>query len=135
MHKKTQQFTIPRPTGRGKAEGNHPFTTPPGYFENLASRVMDALPEDNTAKKTKQRRITWFLTMAAAACMAGAFFFINFSKGTSMEEQMKQSDFGAAMAQMTSTEDDSEEKYNQDMLNYALVDNSDVYCYLSGTGM
>lgn len=131
----------------------NPFTTPKGYFENLTERVMSQLPEEplseqqETACKTVElksskrsihrSRITWFITTAAAACIAGAIFFISTS-GPDLPQGTGTQSTQQALAQNTNNMDEDfgyDEQYSEEALNYALVDEADIYSYLSGAGM
>ena len=105
-----------------------PFTTPDGYFDQLTQRIMQQLPQSAPERPTSHRRIIWFFTTAAAACIVGALFFINFTpKSDSVQP--------APPYIATGPEDLYDEQFSQEALNYALVDNSDIYYYLSGADM
>lgn len=115
----------------------NPFTVPDGYFENLTARVMMNIPEmeaeekesENHAKivsmgprKSSRKWMGW--SIAAAACIAVAALFITIPKDSNGvgERRMAQTE--------TSATYDSE--YQEEMLEYAMVDNTDIYSYLSG---
>jgi len=142
-----QKFNI------NQLEKRNPFTTPKGYFENLTERVMSQLPEEPRAEQSqtasqvvelkshnraaKRSRITWFLTTAAAACMAGAIFWIT-SSGPDIQNGTGSQTTQQALAQNNTNmqEDDyGYDEYSEEALSYALVDEADIYSYLSGAGM
>ncbi|MBO7102976.1 MAG: hypothetical protein J6W02_04765 [Bacteroidaceae bacterium] len=115
----------------------NPFTVPDGYFENLTARVMANIPEveteekvsENNAKivsmeprKSSRKWMGW--SIAAAACIAVAALFITIPNKTD----------GVGVNQMAQTETSNsyDSEYQEEMLEYAMVDNTDIYNYLAG---
>lgn len=103
---------------------NRPFTVPEGYFEGLTARVMDNLPETSKVVALPTKKNTHWMqwTSVAAACVAGFVIFTHYNAG-SPKNDMK------AEAKTTVVYD---EQYQEDMMEYAMVDGNDVYNYLSG---
>ena len=112
-------------------KSSQPMRVPEGYFDNLTQRIMEQLPEvEETATKTvsltPQKRTRWIgWTVAAAACIALAVLFVPklWNSGTTLT--------GEETAQ-NNLENIYDEQYEEQMLEYAMVDNTDVYAYLSG---
>lgn len=118
--------------------GRYPFKVSDEYFDNLTARIMEQIPEDTpeeevSEKNTKlidihrnRRRNLWISTISVAASLILiATFALKFTPkpNTSPEqaEDMK--------AEYTT------ENYNEDLMQYAMVDNMDVYYYLSSSSM
>ncbi len=118
--------------------GRYPFRATDEYFDNLTARIMEQIPEDTpeeevSEKNTKlidihrnRRRNLWISTISVAASLILiATFALKFTPkpNTSPEqaEDMK--------AEYTT------ENYNEDLMQYAMVDNMDVYYYLSTSSM
>ena len=108
-----------------------PFTVPEGYFDNLTARIMENISAEETkiisiAPKKRSHWMQW--SGLVAACMVGAIVCVNvFNKSN-------HDDSSQLMSKMTTVETSYEESYQEDALNYAMVDYNDVYNYLSGTG-
>ncbi len=100
------------------------YNVPDGYFASLNDRIMSHVD----AEQTPTRRLSIWkqrpLRYAAAACVAGivvtlgAWFYTNNNSET---QQM------AEQAQPMELSDD----YVQQVMEYAMVDNDDIYRYLS----
>lgn len=111
---------------------HNPFTVPEGYFDNLTARIMEQIPETSkttlhTAELKPQKSRRWIgWTVAAAACVAVAALILNVPDSTTADVTTKQ---------VALLDDDSyayDEQYEQEVMEYAMVDNSDVYNYLAG---
>jgi hypothetical protein len=115
----------------------NPFTVPDGYFENLTARVMANIPEveaeekvgENNAKivsmEPRKSSRTWMgWSIAAAACIAAAALFITIPNKTN--------DVGVKQMAQTETSNSYDSEYQEEMLEYAMVDNTDIYNYLAG---
>ena len=118
-----------------------PFKTPEGYFDTLTQRIMENIPdedevqtEDSGTGKTRivslfkqntfsRQFIRW--TVAAAACIALVFIGI----------QVYNKDNDTRLANNEINSDNSEyfdDEYAEELLSYSMMDESDVYNYLSG---
>ncbi len=115
----------------------NPFTVPDGYFENLTARVMANIPEVETEEKVGENNAkivsmeprkssrTWMgWSIAAAACIAVAALFITIPNKTN--------DVGVKQMAQTETSNSYDSEYQEEMLEYAMVDNTDIYNYLAG---
>ncbi len=110
---------------------NH-FTVPEGYFDTLTSRIMSNIPaeETKTVSIAPRRKTGWMKwTGLAAACMAGAVIGINMINRTEISDEQPYA--GNAQAATYGYSSYSSE-YQEEMLDYAMVDYNDVYNYLSG---
>ncbi len=110
---------------------NH-FTVPEGYFDTLTSRIMSNIPaeETKTVSIDIRRKTGWMKwTGLAAACMAGAVIGINMINRTEISDEQPYA--GNAQAATYGYSSYSSE-YQEEMLDYAMVDYNDVYNYLSG---
>lgn len=112
-------------------DGRHPeaqpFRVPDGYFDSLQSRIMEALPEGGAVVVPlhKQRRASvWGRWVAVAACtcavVGGAIAYL----GKSAPDGGK-----LATAQQAATA--STDSYIEQVADYTMMDNDDIYTYLS----
>ena len=103
------------------SNGHNPFKVPNGYFDTLTNRVMQRINAEgaHTAQKSNTR---FFFRLAAAAMLAGAFFMA----GLAIYERS---------TPLTSNADDiifaQELEYTDELLDYAMLDNSDIEYYLT----
>jgi len=116
---------------------HNPFSVPDGYFESLSQRVMQNIeaqqaaeqPKAETGKtmelKPQKRGKWWAWTAAVAACVAAAVLFIGVPEGNMPTPPAPQT----AQAQASSSDSNN---YQEEVLQYAMVDNYDIYAYLSG---
>lgn len=102
----------------------NPFAVPEGYFDSLTDSIMAKLPQANVVELKPRKHSYWKeWTAVAAACLIGAFVFLHNNKP-------------AGDNNVTAANDTVyDEQYQQDMMEYAMVDASDVYAYLSGEGV
>jgi len=110
---------------------NEVFKVPEGYFDSLTSRIMDQIPadeveNDNESKvvemKTGRNR-RYFIWSSVAACFIAIIGAISIYTTTNKHEDN--------VAMETDIFDLAEDDY-QKAIEYSLVDNQDIYCYLSG---
>jgi len=116
-------------------EARYPFTVPDKYFDNLTSRVMAQIPEDNeetatahteasTAKvvaMNSSKRWIRVLSIAASLILVAVISFKVFPMLSVSSNQEAQNTEVIEI----------ENLYEDDLLNYAMVDEYDVYNYLS----
>ena len=107
-----------------------PMKVPNDYFENIATRVLERIDEEEQSEKTAKvvsmnrggasvwkYAVKW--TVAAAACMALVFLGVNYYEDNN------------TLAQSNATEEYDDE-YEEEMMSYSMMDEQDVYCYLAG---
>ena len=121
--------------------GRYPFKVSDEYFDSLTARIMEHIDsveqeiseknEEVPAQSTKlfdihknRRRNLWISTISIAASLVliatVALKFIPMPSSTPVEQQKAETN-----VQYTP------ENYNEDLMNYTMVDNVDVYYYLS----
>lgn len=114
----------------------YPFKVPEGYFDNLTARIMDHIPEEkqetpviSIAKHpSKSNSRKWFSAISIAASLALIAVistkFINTNAPSNAIEQTANVENAKEYSDIDS--------YNEDLMLYSMVDNGDIYDYLSG---
>lgn len=112
-----------------------PYRVPDGYFDSLTNRVMQSLPDTNAqaangtdegeriridSHSRGRRWLGW--GVAAAACFAATIMFVNMPHRENESQQQP-----TASASVSYDED-----YEQQVLDYAMLDDTDIYAYMSG---
>ena len=121
IHDNETKNTIRELMARTSSNGHNPFKVPNGYFDTLPNRVMQRINAEgaHTAQKSNTR---FFFRLAAAAMLAGAFFMA----GLAIYERS---------TPLTSNANDiifaQELEYTDELLDYAMLDNSDIEYYLT----
>lgn len=121
IHDNETKNTIRELMAHTSSNGHNPFKVPNGYFDTLTNRVMQRINAEgaHTAQKSNTRL---FFRLAAAAMLAGAFFMA----GLAIYERS---------TPLTSNADDiifaQELEYTDELLDYAMLDNSDIEYYLT----
>ena len=121
IHDNETKNTIRELMAHTSSNGHNPFKVPNGYFDTLPNRVMQRINAEgaHTAQKSNTRL---FFRLAAAAMLAGAFFMA----GLTISERS---------TPLTSNADDiifaQELEYTDELLDYAMLDNSDIEYYLT----
>lgn len=107
------------------ANGKNPFRVPEGYFDTLPQRVMEHIKEEGQAGQPKRRRKSrFFIRLTAAAVLTGFFSLA----GLMMYEQSHPLTPYQETASIASA---SEIEYGDELLDYAMLDNSDIEYYLT----
>lgn len=101
----------------------NPFRVPDGYFDGLASTVMARLPDEQRkaiiAELPRKWGVKHFLYVAACVCAAVfgvAVYTTTFTDNTEPKQ-----------AQNTVSHD----SYMEDVADYTMMDNTDIYVYLA----
>lgn len=119
---------------RKKFGKKEPFTVPENYFADFAERLMNELPEKNAPvvnkPAAKVRHLRYWLATAAVLCsvaVTGAWVYLRQASAskTPVASVSVEHDLNVAP--------ETESVYMEDMLDYALVDNSEIAMYLTGT--
>lgn len=121
--------------------GRYPFKVSDEYFDNLTARIMEQIDsvEQEIPEKAEEvparsaqlfsihknrRRNLWISTMSIAASLVLiatiALKFIPMPSSTPVEQQKAET-----------TTMYTPDNYNEDLMNYTMVDNVDVYYYLA----
>lgn len=120
-----------------KRVGNrNPFRVPEGYFEQLTEQVMNNLPEvareesiAPVVSQTRARKIQLRSWLYAAACsvvalaMGVSYYFMQSSASSTDAAPM------ASVTPAVYTAPDN--SYIDDAADYAMLDNAEIYAYLS----
>lgn len=118
---------------RKKFGKNEPFTVPENYFADFAERLMNELPEKNAPVENKPaakvRHLRYWLATAAVLCsvaVTGAWVYLRQASAsrTPVASVAVEHDLNVAP--------ETESVYMEDMLDYAMVDNSEIAMYLMG---
>lgn len=114
---------------RSKAGERMPFRVPDGYFDNFTTLMMDKLPPQEEAKVVPMRRshsAAWRTIVSVAACFCVAVFGVTIYYGKSLIDDRSQehatiaSNYHKAAAYT----------YEDEVVDYAMMDNMDIYAYL-----
>ena len=114
---------------RQQMGNKNPFTVPEGYFDSLANRVIDRLPGEGASLQKEEAgegrprpALVKYLRplLYAAACVAFAVVAT-----TIYDKAGEKSD--EFMAQQEAVYNDS---YIDEMADYAMIDNEDIYASL-----
>lgn len=118
-----------------------PFSVPEGYFDQLAERVMQQLPQEELQTQEKlmpkeeqrpavvKRLRPWLYAAVFIGVVAlSATLFFKSAPSPSPKEQI------AMVNQPDATQEtyiDYNDTYIEDAANYAMIDNDDIYAYLA----
>ena len=116
----------------------NPFKVPEGYFDNFASKFMEQLPEEEpkavevempVAKRTWIRPMRRFAIAASfAAVLFGAATYYA-STGVN-KDQDSQTEMASAALKNTETKSVQSDYMMDEMVDYAMIDNAEIYSYL-----
>lgn len=112
----------------GGAHRENPFTVPDGYFSSFTSRMMEQLPEHEPVElkpRTARPHILLRRILYAAACLCVAV------SGVAVywtESGRQQADTAHPRQAVQAAASDS---YVEQVADYTMMDNSDIYTYLS----
>ena len=109
------------------------YKVPEGYFDTLADRIMANIPEAPIQEK-KQKKSAKIISLntrvkiAVAAAIAGVLIS---SVTVRLYQQDKKLADVNTKTEMTTTPETYGEEYVNDYIDYAMVDEDDIYKYLS----
>lgn len=96
----------------------NPFRVPDGYFDEFTARLMEQIPKDGGQAKTLSLR-SW---LYAAACIAvAAVMVLTYYFQQPMEAQPS----------VASTETNTDNTYIDEVADYAMIDNAEIYACLA----
>lgn len=115
---------------RSRAGSRNPFRVPEGYFEGFASQMMDKLPdcEPRVIPMGRSRLRVLRPLLYAAACVCVAVFCLT---AYLMEGQPSAAGSDADVAVASQYQNISLSTYEDDIMDCAMMDNADIYAYLS----
>ncbi len=106
------------------------FKVPDGYFDTLTERIMEKIPEESASEKAVSvnmwRRYSFRAAAAVALVVIGIGTYSLFQKNETYEPRQQT----AAVAEKQ-TNGQSAEAIDQ-VADYIMCDNHDLYAYLSG---
>lgn len=105
---------------------NGAYRVPERYFSTLNKRITDALPEDKPKRKGALIAFLPRMKYAAAACTAAVIM----GAGT-WAFHLHDSGKAARMAAADTQQEAITDEYVTEFMDYAMVDNNDVYLYLA----
>ena len=118
----------------------NPFRVPEGYFEQLTERVMQQLPAreqpigqpltHTSAPKAKKVQMRPWLYAAACSVLAlamGVSYYFLQSQSTSTDA----APMAAVAPAVSVTNEASDNSYFEDAADYVMLDNTEIYAYLS----
>ena len=104
----------------------HPFTVPDGYFDNLAERVMQQIPTDAPRKRSLVKTLRpWLYAAACIVLLVGSIVFVSTYR-TEESQQLKTANNNNSNEIVVASDN-----YIDDMADYTMVDNDDIYLYLA----
>jgi len=108
------------------------YKVPEGYFDTLADRIMANIPEtpkqEEKQKSAKIISLNTRVKIAVAAAIAGALIS---SVTIRLYQQDKKLADVNTKTEMTTNSETYGEEYVNDYIDYAMVDEDDIYKYLS----
>lgn len=108
----------------------NPFRVPEGYFDSFAEQMMEKLPEQDArtvvmAKPHRSRAVRTVLYAAACLCLAVLGTVIYWHKLS-----VQNVDSGSTPVAVHSATN-ADAAYVDAVADYAMMDNTDIYAYLS----
>jgi predicted negative regulator of RcsB-dependent stress response len=106
-----------------------PFTVPEGYFEQLSDRIMARLPEEEQKQTAVVRPIRRWVRWSVAASVVAAVLGIGIYTGFgNRQQEVSQT---AQTVTTTKTSDDSQREVIEQVADYIMCDDYDMYAYIS----
>lgn len=114
---------------RNKFGSANKFRVPEGYFDSFTTRLMDSLPEREACEIPVRRPLLARLRplLYAAACLCIAIFSVAVYFARVEPADDGHGDMAAVYPQGTTYGDG----YEDAVMDYAMIDNTDIYAYLS----
>lgn len=91
----------------------NPFTVPDGYFDRLVEDTMSKLPESRRARTVTMRSLLAIAASLLLAVVIGTAYYFN---SDSNRQQLA---------------DNYDSEYVDDMADYAMLDNAEIYASLA----
>lgn len=105
----------------------HPFRVPEGYFDNLTSEIMAKLPEQKA--ETVVMKPLWQRYVRTLAAVAASVAVVLVTVYTFTSRQNSSSN---AMNASLTTEKSNSYTAIDEAVDYAMLDNEDMYAYVAG---
>ncbi len=102
-----------------KVGQDNPFRVPEGYFEQLTQQVMSQLPKRQ--QKARQLRFRpWYYAAASIVLLAMMGVSVYFHQDKDEQQQMA-----------VTVETNTENTYIDEVADYAMIDNTEIYACLA----
>lgn len=107
---------------REKMGTRNPFTVPEGYFDQLAEQIIESLPADASPRPAIIRYLRPLLYAAACVALAVAVSIVFRNSANVATDHY--------VAQHQETNATYSDAYIDEMADYAMLDNEDIYASL-----
>ena len=116
----------------------NPFKVPEGYFDNFASKFMEQLPEEEPKAVEVEMPVakrTWISPMRRFA-IAASFAAVLFGAATYYastgvnKDQDSQTEMASVALKNTETKSVQSDYMMDEMVDFAMIDNAEIYSYL-----
>ena len=103
----------------------NPFTVPDGFFEEISSKIISELPARQEPAKVRSMVFRRYAVAAsiAAVIIGGAVWFVQPRQNVAVQH--------VAQTAVAANNTTSNEVFIDQMADYALLDNQDIYSYLA----
>lgn len=113
---------------REKMGQSNPFKTPEGYFDQFTDRLMKQLPEERQKPAiVRLLRPMLYAAVFVGILILGATFVFNNSQSSDTQQNLALATHKTAEPSAVTYSD----TYIEDAANYAMIDNEEIYAYLS----
>lgn len=113
---------------REKMGQGNPFKTPEGYFDQFTDRLMKQLPEERQKPAiVRLLRPMLYAAVFVGILILGATFVFNNSQSSDTQQNLALATHKTAEQSAVTYSD----TYIEDAANYAMIDNEEIYAYLS----
>ncbi len=110
---------------REKMGTRNPFTVPDGYFDQLSEQIIGSLPEEAPERSPKPAIVRFMRPLLyAAACVA-----LVIAVSVVLRNNFNATESEQLVGQQQETVNYSD-TYMEDMADYAMLDNEDIYASL-----
>lgn len=113
---------------KSKVGTRNTFRVPDSYFEDFASKMMDKLPQCNgriiITKGSRFVKLRTLLYAAACICLV-VFSLASYFTKTPLSDAQDNDIVATHYQKQTYT-------YEDEVIDYAMMDNADIYAYLTG---
>ncbi len=114
------------------AKKENPFKVPDGYFEEFSARMSDVLPQQDykhiPPRATSSRHQMWQYLVGAAATVCFAILGLTVYL-SNVDKQ--QSSLSIASTSEINAPVNTTDSYEDEYVDYAMMDNMDIYAYIS----
>lgn len=115
----------------------NPFRVPDGYFDDFASRLLSSLPNEERATEASNGETAKIVAMPrrhglrTMICAAACLCAVAFGASVYLAKLSPDGDKAKSTAVPTYAQYAETDTYEEDIADYAMMDNSDIYAYLA----